>query len=326
MGQNSLLRPYGVSVIICCYNSANNILSVLEHIELQQRVSFQLEVIVVNNNSKDDTDTLVNNFIKETNLDVKLVFESKPGLMYAREKGLQESKYEFIQFCDDDNLLSPNYILNVYNILNDDPSVGACGGKGIALVENKKPIWFKKYSRAYAVGSQLKNPQDHLYGAGMAIRYSALKNVYDKGFKSFLTGRKGGFLLAGDDGELVLALLLRGYKIIATDEIYFHHIIPKERLSVEYLIKLHVGFGMMYPVIDIYRSVLKTKKVRHVFYYDLLFFKKALKSMLLVLMRKGLERTIQISLLKGNLKGAYYFFNKKSKVIQVINKIYNDSF
>lgn len=322
MGQNSILRPNGVSVIICCYNSANNILSVLEHIELQQGVSFPLEVVVVNNNSKDDTATVVKKFIKESNIDVKLVFESKPGLMYAREKGLNESKYEFIQFCDDDNLLSSNYIFTTYNILNDDPLVAACGGKGIAQIKDKEePSWFKKYSRAYAVGSQLKNPQDHLYGAGMAIRYSALENIYKKGFKSFLTGRKGGVLLAGDDGELVLALMLSGYKLKASDNIYFHHIIPEGRLDIEYLLKLHEGFGMMYPVIDIYREVLKQKKLNQAYWYNLFFIKKTIKSLISMIFKNGVDRDVQFSLFKGYIKGFIYFFRKKREVIKVIKKI-----
>ena len=321
MGQNNVLRPLGVSVIICCYNSANNIFKVLQHVESQQGIAFPLEVVVVNNNSKDDTAIVVKSFFKETNLDVKLVFESKPGLMYARESGLNVSKYEFIQFCDDDNLLSSNYIKTLYNFLYNDSSLGACGGMGISLIKNNEPIWFKKYSRAYAVGSQLKKPQDHLYGAGMAIRYSALLNIYEKGFKSFLTGRKGDVLLAGDDGELVLALMLSGYKLKASDDIYFHHIIPEERLSIKYLVKLHEGFGMMYPVIDIYREVLKQKKLNQEYWYNLLFIKKTITSLISVIFKNGADRAVQFSLFKGHIKGFIYFFRKKRAVIEVIKKI-----
>jgi len=321
MGHNNRLRPLGVSVIICCYNSANNILKVLQHVESQQCIAFPLEVVVVDNNSKDDTAIVVTSFCKETSLDVKLVYEPKPGLMYARECGLNASKYEFIQFCDDDNLLSSNYITTLYNFLYYDSSLGACGGKGIALIENKEPIWFRKYSRSYAVGSQLKKPQDHLYGAGMAIRYSALLNVYEKGFESFLTGRKGDVLLAGDDGELVLALMLTGYKLKASDDIYFDHIIPEERLTIRYLLKLHEGFGMMYPVIDIYREVLKQKKLNHEFWYNLLFIKKTLLSLSSVIFKNGVDRAVQFSLFKGHVKGLIYFFKKKRAIREVIIKI-----
>ncbi|MEC9302826.1 MAG: glycosyltransferase [Bacteroidota bacterium] len=321
MGQNNILRANGVSVIICCYNSANNIFKVLHHIELQKDITFPLEVIVVNNNSSDETETVVKRFIKETNLDIKLIFESNPGLMHARESGLRESRYEFIQFCDDDNLLSDNYIHTLYEFLNNDSSIGACGGKGIALIENNEPIWFKKYSRAYAVGSQLKHPQDSLYGAGISIRYSALEKIYMKGFKSFLTGRTGNVLLAGDDGELVLALMLSGYKLKASDDIYFHHIIPEGRLSKDYLMQLHEGFGMMYPVIDIYRKILSKKFSNNVIYYNLLHFRKIVKAFLSFLFKAGIDRKVQFSLLKGNIKGFFYFLNKKREILKVIHKI-----
>ena len=322
MGQDITLRPNGISVIICCYNSAKNISNVLRHIELQNCIAFPLEVVVVNNNSKDDTDSVVTSFINQSDLKIRLVFEPKPGLMYARELGLKESKYQFIQFCDDDNLLSANYIETVFRNLYNDNTVGACGGMGVSLIDKKdEPYWFLKYSRAYAVGSQVKKSQDHLYGAGMAIRYSALEAIYNNGFKSFLSGRKGNVLLAGDDGELVLALILKGYKLMASDEIYFQHIIPKERLNIKYLTKLHEGFGMMYPVIDMYRDIIKTKKVKSVFFYDLLFLTITLKSMGAILLKKGIERSVQLSIVKGRIKGIFYFINKKSQVLEVIKKI-----
>ena len=322
MGYHLKSRPIGVSVIICCYNSSKSIFRTLECLSLQEELIFPFQVIVVNNNSNDNTVDIVKEFINKSNLNIKLVHEFMPGLMHAREAGLKNSKYEYIQFCDDDNFLSPNYIVSIFKIFNNNELMGACGGLGIPLLDVvKTPIWFDYYKKSFAVGSQKKNPQDHLYGAGVAIRYSALEAIYNKGFKSFLTGRKGGVLLAGDDGELILALMICGYELHASDDFYFHHFIKQSRLKKEYLYKLHFGFGMMYPVIDIYRDFLRTKKIYSSFKYKIKFTFKIIKSFLVIFLKRGINRKVQINLFKGALRGFLYYFNDYNKIILVINKL-----
>jgi glycosyltransferase involved in cell wall biosynthesis len=324
MGQTNVLRPLGISVIICCYNSQHTIYKVLESLENQKGIDFFLEIIVVNNNSKDRTANEIERFIKKSDLNIIPFFEPKAGLMYARENGLKNSQYEYIQFCDDDNLLSANYLSSVFQIFNQNSKIGACGGKGIELIANTSmPKWFKNYKKSYAVGSQVRENQNHLYGAGMAVRFSALNKIYERGFTSYLTGRKGNLLLAGDDGELILALLLCGYKLKASDEFYFYHVIAKDRLEKQYLYQLHEGFGAMYPVIDIYRYAQRNKNVKSITFHKLNFYLKILKSFLSLFFKYGIEWRVQFSLFKGHLNGYKFFKKDYEKIINVVSKLIN---
>ncbi len=324
MGNSLTDRKIGISVIVCCYNSQQTIKQVFECLLKQQfENKFPVEILVIDNNSKDSTSEYVKDIISRyNNWDIKLYFEPKQGLMYARERGIIESQYEYLLFCDDDNLLDNNYIQGIYLSFFEDERIGACGGRGIAkITPGKEPDWFCRYQHSYAVGSQVKTKQTHIYGAGMAIKHSALKKIYRNGFKSFLTGRKGKKILSGDDGEMVLAIKICGYKIKASDDLIFQHIIPDQRLNTTYLSDLYQGFGMMYPVIFIYQEFLNNKKSQSLFIIKLKFAVPVIKSFVLYLVKSALDKQIQKAYTLGLIKG-YGLFKKDFKhIIYSINKL-----
>ena len=98
----------GISIIICCYNSEWIIARCLDALK-QQRFSTPLEweIIVVDNACTDETTTIVGRYLKE--LPLRIVFEPEPGLLNARKRGISVAKYQYSIFCDDDNILCPNY-------------------------------------------------------------------------------------------------------------------------------------------------------------------------------------------------------------------------
>lgn len=261
----------GVSVILCCYDSSSIIEETLHYL-FKQRFSekFDWEIILVNNASTDNTEEIGRKlFASQKNIQYKIVTEEKPGLIHARKKGIETSQYEFLLYCDDDNLLCETYIQTVYTIMNSNDTIGACGGRGLALIKGgEKPEWFNRYSRCFAIGSQ-KGDDGHikmLYGAGICIRKSALDAIYKKGFVSYCTGRKGNILLAGEDSELTCAIRLRGYTLFADDNLLFQHVISPKRLTVEYLKRMNYGFGMAYAVNFLYLKALKETKIKSLFF------------------------------------------------------------
>jgi glycosyltransferase involved in cell wall biosynthesis len=105
----------GVSVIICCYNSALRLPETLKHLAFQDldKTNIKWEVIIVDNACKDNSvEVASNEWLKYPNCtaNFKIVTQSKPGLSYAREMGISESKYDLLLFCDDDNWFAPNLI------------------------------------------------------------------------------------------------------------------------------------------------------------------------------------------------------------------------
>ncbi|MBA2330845.1 MAG: glycosyltransferase family 2 protein, partial [Flavisolibacter sp.] len=102
----------GISIVICCYNSAELLPKTLHHIA-QQKIASTIpwELIIVNNNSSDDTKKIAEQFInKNPFIKAHIVDEFSPGLSIARHKGFETSSYEYMLLCDDDNWLENDYV------------------------------------------------------------------------------------------------------------------------------------------------------------------------------------------------------------------------
>src|SRR5258707_15236118 len=123
--------PSGVSVIICCFNSAARIAPTLEHLYNQKNISLSgWEVIIIDNCSTDNTSEKASKIWESFGPEkprFKIVNESTPGLSTAREKGLDEAYYDYVLFCDDDNWLDENYLGIALNIMQNNPRIGALG-------------------------------------------------------------------------------------------------------------------------------------------------------------------------------------------------------
>ncbi len=252
----------GVSIIICCYNSANRITETLKFISnIEVPNDIQCELIIVNNNSNDNTIEVVTNVWKKTRnaINLKIVDEKVPGLSEARKTGAKNSMYDFLIFCDDDNWLAPNYVTDVYSIFREHRNVGVIGGFGIAKTEIEKPIWFDKFQSSYAVTSQSEFSgiidKAYVYGAGMAIRKIIFSKIEEANYKFLLEDRKGANLTAGNDGEICQIAILLGFKLYYSDKLTFIHFIPEERLSIDYLVKINEGFGKCAPILRQYEMI-----------------------------------------------------------------------
>lgn len=247
----------GVSIIICTYNGINRIKSALEAVEYQKS-QFQIELIVVNNSSVDGTGEYVLGCLKDSKLDWKLVNEGTPGLVNARWKGINEAKYGYLLFCDDDNYLSNNYCQIGLEIFLKNPSIGIIGGNGTPETIGEKPDWFDNFSHTFAVGSLGKRSgvqptMSYHYGAGIFFLKEALIKLQNLGFQSMLTGRTKSVLSAGEDVELCYAVQLLGYKLYFDERLSFVHRIEKHRLDWQYYLKLKKGISSNFPILNSYK-------------------------------------------------------------------------
>ncbi|MBW4668536.1 MAG: glycosyltransferase family 2 protein [Cyanomargarita calcarea GSE-NOS-MK-12-04C] len=255
----------GVSIVICCYNSAQRLPQTLAHLAAQEVTSELLwEVLVIDNACTDNTkEVATSSWPKESSVPLRVIDEPQPGLSHARHRGFIEAKYELISFVDDDNWVCPEWVQTVAEIMSEHPEVGACGGCSKAVSEVALPWWFSKYQDTYAVGEQTKEVGDvtqtrgFLWGAGLTIRKQAWEQLQNRGFKSILTGRKGAVLSAGEDHEFCLALRLAGWHIWYDPRLQFCHFIPASRLQWNYLRRLKRGFGAGSVGLDPYFFALK---------------------------------------------------------------------
>lgn len=103
--------PGLVSVIVPTYNRAVYLLDALESVVNQ---SYRpLEIIVIDDGSKDDTKNILEIFFKKTTknlLEFKYFFQENNGACSARNNGFRNSRGEYIQFLDSDDFIAEEKI------------------------------------------------------------------------------------------------------------------------------------------------------------------------------------------------------------------------
>lgn len=110
-----------ISIIIPLYNREKTIIDTLKSIEMQ--TFNDLEVIIVNDGSSDNSEKIVANFLKANNSNISYYFynQSNRGAPAARNNGFRRSKGEYILFCDADAVLAPQALEIMKTALENNP-------------------------------------------------------------------------------------------------------------------------------------------------------------------------------------------------------------
>ncbi|MCE2896072.1 MAG: glycosyltransferase family 2 protein [Flammeovirgaceae bacterium] len=242
----------GVSVIICCYNSAGRLPNTLFYLSKQtQTIDLNWEIVIVDNASIDETSQVAFHEWKKykSKISLRVVNEPKQGQFYARERGISESIYDTLVFCDDDNWLEENFVSIANGLMASNPRVGAIGGLGKPFFEASPPKWFSVFIGFFAIGEQNSNfsingrELSFVYGAGMVVSRAAINELKNQGFTPITTGRSGKRLVSGDDTELCYALQKIGYLIVYSNQLKFLHFMPTRRLTLFYVLRLVFAIG-----------------------------------------------------------------------------------
>jgi GT2 family glycosyltransferase len=240
------------TIAICTYNGAKRISDVLDCLCAQENVShLTWQVMVVDNNSTDDTAAVVRQYQARWPFakPLRYVFEKRQGAGYARHKAMQVAESPLVGFLDDDNLPSPAWIAAAYSFAQQNPAVGAYGSRIQGDFERTPPKDFERIAPFLALTDRgddplLYHPQAKILppGAGMVVKRDLwLKHVP---VDPVLGGRTQSSMLTGEDLEAVLHIQKAGWEIWYNPEMQLQHKIPEQRLEHQYLVKLMRGIGL----------------------------------------------------------------------------------
>ncbi len=267
----------GISVIICCHNSALKLTSTLKALSGQEGLSeIDCEIILVDNNSSDDTQAIAacDWKIFGEPFPLKIVEEKNPGLSYARAKGIQNSQYDYLVFCDDDNWLSKDYLNIIYNTFSSNPEIGMIGGVGEPVIEKQVPKWFDNLNGfGYAVGNEGRKTgyTNSVYGAGMAVRKEIMRALNNAYISFILSDRVGKNLSSGGDSEMCVLVLAAGKKIWFDERLAFKHVLPSFRINWNYYRRLRYAFGCSGVFLNLYNEAYtiphKSIALKNLLYY-----------------------------------------------------------
>ena len=271
----------GISIVVCTFNGVNRIIDTLNSIiNLESNLHLSFELLVIDNCSIDSTADFVKHYLTNANTKIsfKIIIESKSELNYARITGLRHAKNDWVLFCDDDNILYKNYLINALKIINQNSNLGAIGGKGIAKVDCDLPDWFEKYSHSFAVGPQATQSGilplgSSLYGAGLFVYKKPLLKLLNSGFETIMSDRKGITLSSGGDVEWCYLIQIMGFRLFYSNELIFNHKIQKERLEWAYYEKLKSSIASGVALLEPYQSIIKNPKTGVIHFFVIFLFK-----------------------------------------------------
>jgi glycosyltransferase involved in cell wall biosynthesis len=274
-----------ISIVVCTHNGSTRIGPCLASLISQENPP-EYEILVVDNASSDGTGEMVKTYLGSSFPAEawSVIREERPGLLYARLAGLRAARYEWVLFCDDDNVLFSDFLFQSQQVLFQNSGIGVLGSLGIPEFLGPKPDWFDRYASSYAVGpQQVENSAGkrlvHVYGACSIYRKKPLLELFQKVFKPVLSGRKGKEMSAGDDVEWCWLMQLMGYQVAYSPKLQFTHQLPASRLTWDYYIRLKKGISCSAGLLSAYTfyfSASLRPVVRFAFHY----FYKTLKSVL----------------------------------------------
>lgn len=233
-----------ISVVIATYNRGEQLLRTLRSFFGQTLPREQWEVVVVNNNSTDDTAALFERFVAQNPeaANMRMVFEGAQGLSHARNRGIAESSGEYIAIVDDDEEVNDRFTEAYAELFDNYPDAAGAGGRITPLYEYTPPRWLSPIAERPIAGTLDMGPAVREFrgesfpgGGNMAVRRSVLAKV---GVFDPELGRTGGKLLAGEEKDLFRRLSAAGYKIYYVPDARILHIIPESRMTRGYFTRL----------------------------------------------------------------------------------------
>jgi glycosyltransferase involved in cell wall biosynthesis len=255
----------GVSVVICCHNSAKRLPETLRHLAAQQ-VSKNLlwEIVVIDNASTDDTaGTAVHCWPENSPAPLRVISEPRPGTGNARFRSFSEARYEILNFIDDDNWVTPDWISKVAIFFSLHPEIVVVGGPCKPVFETVPPAWFTGVAKSYALGDQYPSPGDvtdqHgtlLWTAGMSLRRKHLLELAAKGFRFLSCVGSTLPIKRGEDTELCFAIRESGARLYYEPTMVIEHFMPAERLTWQHALKFAFIHGSAGPLLALYLMAL----------------------------------------------------------------------
>jgi glucosyl-dolichyl phosphate glucuronosyltransferase len=228
------------SVIICTYNRARSLRETLGSLA-RLSTNAEWELIVVDNNSNDNTKAVIDEAAKNFPVPLKYLFEAEPGKFVALNKGITNSRGDIIATTDDDALIEPDWLDRAAEGL-ERFNCDFVGGRVLPIWNGPRPRWLPdRPGLHWAVIALLdlgSKPVE--FGCNgvpwpLGVNEVTRREAFDRaGLFDNRLGRKAGTLRNQANREWHLrarALGIRGFYI---PEMVVHHIVPADRLQKRY--------------------------------------------------------------------------------------------
>jgi glycosyltransferase involved in cell wall biosynthesis len=231
-----------ITVILCTYNRSQSLSKALESVASSKFPEpIEWEVLVVDNNSQDQTCNVIEDYCRRYPSRFRYLFEGRQGKSHALNAGVRAAKGEVLAFMDDDVTVDPMWLQNLTAALGNRKWAGA-GGRTLPARPFSLPRWLT-IEGPYEMGAilaalfdlggksiELDRPP---YGANMAFH----KEMFERhGFFDIDLGPRPGSEIRGEDTEFGRRLMAAGERLRYEPSAIVYHPVPDNRIQKAYLL------------------------------------------------------------------------------------------
>ena len=243
-----------VSIVIPTYNRSALLRDAVNSV-LRQESECTFEIVIVDNNSRDNTKAVAQSLIDEHPGKVSYVVETKQGNAHARNRGVTTAKAPIIGFIDDDVTVESNWLQSFMQVLDAYPELSFVGGSVLPQWSEAPPSWVTPDHWAplalldYGPNElpiSAKNPRG-LLTANIAFR----RNVFEEvGMFSPDLQRVDDGIGSMEDHEFLLRVCRSGKQGMYLPSMVALAPVDTGRLTKEYHRRWHTGHGHFYAVMN----------------------------------------------------------------------------
>lgn len=244
-----------ISIIMPVYNAQDTILKTLEKLTKQKFDDFEL--VITNDGSQDETESIIKNFMNNNNLNWQLINQGNKGPGEARNTGLENAKGKYILFLDADDYLDDYALEKLYTSMISDNYDLSFSSYAYVSPSGKQNI-FAHNNRAYSQYEMMKLFGMRVISIGIGnslIKKSIIRDNNIK-FKKFKLG---------EDNLFFREFLLHSHKFISIkDNLFFYIYNPKSVTKRAYSFD---GLDSIHSVIDTIKEYTEKKIDKEIIEY-----------------------------------------------------------
>lgn len=227
-----------ITVVLCTYNRCKTLAKALESTaSLKVADSIEWEVLVVDNNSKDQTRAVVEQFGVRYPGHFRYLFEPQAGKSHALNSGIRSARGDVLAFLDDDVIVEPTWLANLTAVFDEADCAGA-GGRILPPLNFSPPRWLSSGEGHALAPLALFDPCANFgelteppFGTNMAFR----RAMFEK-YGTFRTdlGPQPGSEIRSEDTEFGRRLLNAGERLYYVPSAVVYHPVSENRLRQQY--------------------------------------------------------------------------------------------
>jgi GT2 family glycosyltransferase len=216
-----------ISIAVCTYNRAELLEDVLQSLAGQTLDKSQFEVLVVDNNSSDNTEAVAKNIVK-SQPNFRYLKELNQGKSHALNLGYKEARGEYVGSIDDDAKADPDWLRHAVKVI-DEIAPDIFGGPYYPFYRNEKPEWMKEdYGAKHFDKSRFLRDSEYLSGSNIFFKKSLLEDL--GGYEPQL-GPRGLEIGYGEETDLIVKARKAGARIYYCHEMKVYHLVPEYKMN-----------------------------------------------------------------------------------------------